>query len=288
MTVSRLVTEVKARLADGGVADPRTEARDLVAALRGESRFWPSLHGEEPLDEELVARVRAAAAQRARGAPFAYCVTRAAFRHMDLYVDGNVLIPRQETELLVEHVLEYSRRRTRARHGGVVVDVGTGSGAIALALALEGEFDAVIGTDISSDAVAVARRNAASLAPRLRLAPEFICCDMVSGVRAEDVSAVVSNPPYIAFDEAHSLEASVRDWEPPAALLSGHGGMSATRRVIRSAAPLLVAGGLLALEVDARRASLAAELVMSDGRYRNARVELDHSGRERFVLAVRV
>jgi release factor glutamine methyltransferase len=98
---------------------------------------------------------------------------------------------------------------------------------------------------------------------------------------------VVSNPPYIALGEAQSLPASVRDWEPAIALYSGHDGMTATARLVRQAADVLAPGGLLALEVDARRASLAAELVGRERRFRAVRVELDLTGRERFVLARR-
>src|SRR5687768_18110154 len=112
-------------------------------------RFWPSLNREERLDVVLCARAWDAARRRASGAPFAYAVGRAAFRHLTLDVDERVLIPRQETELLVEQVLAV------AGEGGVAVDVGTGSGAIALALATEGRFDRVVATDVSLDALAV-------------------------------------------------------------------------------------------------------------------------------------
>jgi release factor glutamine methyltransferase len=99
------------------------------------------------------------------------------------------------------------------------------------------------------------------------------------------VSLVVSNPPYIAFSEIEALPASVRDWEPPVALLSGHDGMAATAAIIRGAASILASGGLIALEIDERRASLAAELMMRHGGYTDIGVRLDLTGRERFVLA---
>jgi len=102
----------------------------------------------------------------------------------------------------------------------------------------------------------------------------------IQGVRAQ---AIVSNPPYISFEE--DLDASVRDWEPPVALLAADGGMAAIRAIVAGAPAVLEPGGLLALEVDARRASVAVESVLSDGRYENVRVELDLAGRERFVIA---
>lgn len=283
ISVGALVREITETLRSAGVEEARNEARDIVAVTGGEGRFWPVLGANQHAGVELVGHARLAASLRARGAPFAYCVRRAAFRHLDLFVDQRVLIPRQETEQLVDLVLE----RTESRPGGVAVDVGTGSGAIALSLAMEGRFDHVIGTDISMGAIQVARRNLDSLPAAVRRVPEFVCCDMLYGVASGQLRAVVSNPPYIAFDEARSLPSAVRDWEPPEALLSGEGGLAATRRLVRKSADVLEEGGLLALEVDSRRASLVAEMVMTSERYRDVQVEPDLSGRERFVVALK-
>jgi release factor glutamine methyltransferase len=182
--------------------------------------------------------------------------------------------------------------RAGAPAGGVAVDVGTGSGAIALALACEGPFARVIATDVSLDALAVARVNAAH-ARRAMCAPvEFRHGSLLAPLRdpaAEPVRArvVVSNPPYVAFHEAESLPPGVRDWEPALALFAAADGMAVIAALVREAAPVLEPGGLLAMEVDARRASTAAELVASDGRYDGVTVRLDLAGRERFVLATR-
>ena len=281
ITVQAAVARLAATLAAAGVAEPRHEARDLVAAVLDVPRFWPSANRDVDLDGALWQQAERAAARRARGAPFAYAVGRAAFRHLTLDVDERVLIPRQETELLVEQVL------AAAGEGGVVVDVGTGSGAIALALATEGSYDRVIATDVSLDALAVARRNAATLAAALRAPVEFRHGSLLAPVRDVRARAVVSNPPYITFDEAATLPRAVRDWEPALALLSGAEGMAATAGIVRDAAAVLEPGGLLALEVDARRAGLVAERLLSDARYADVRVRLDLTGRERFVLAIR-
>jgi release factor glutamine methyltransferase len=168
-----------------------------------------------------------------------------------------------------------------------VVDVGTGSGAIALALATEGRYARVVATDVSLDALAVARRNAEHLAGALRSPVELRAGALLAPVAGERAAVVVSNPPYIAYSEAADLAAGVRDWEPALALFSGDNGMAATAAIVQGAAAVLVPGGLLALEVDARRASLAAELCLADGRYEDVRVRLDLAGRERFVLARR-
>ena len=212
-----------------------------------------------------------------------YAAGQAAFRHLTLDVDERVLIPRPETERLVDLVLD----GLRSTPGGILVDVGTGSGAIALALASEGQAEKVIGTDVSLDALEVARANVARCAPVLRSAVELRAGSLLGAVHERPLRAVISNPPYISWDEREALPSSVRDWEPSVALFSGGGGMATTARLVREAGATLEAGGLLALEVDVRRAAVVAELVATNGAYEQVQVVLDLTGRERFVVARR-
>jgi len=277
-----LLTELTAGLEGAGVALARDEARDIVAAVLDVPRFWPTANTGALVDATAADEARQAAAARARGAPFAYAVGRAAFRYLTLAVDDRVLIPRQETEVLVDLVL-------RAEEGGrgTLVDVGTGSGAIALALATEGDFDRVIATDVSRGALDVAERNAALVRDELRAPVEFLHGSLIAPLAGLRVRVLVSNTPYIAFSELDELPASVRDWEPAVALLSGDEGLAMTRSLVRDAPCMLESGGLLALEVDTRRASLVAEAIASNGSYRDVAVHLDLTGRERFVFARR-
>ena len=277
-----LLAELASGLDGAGVALARDEARDIVAAVLDVPRFWPSANKGALVDATAVEEARQAAAARARGAPFAYAVGRAAFRHLTLAVDDRVLIPRQETEVLVDLVLE-----TEQGGRGTIVDVGTGSGAIALALATEGDFERVIATDVSRGALDVAERNAALVRDDLRAPVEFLHGSLLAPLAGLRVRALVSNPPYIAFAELEELPASVRDWEPPLALLSGDEGLATTRSIVRDAPAVLESGGLLALEVDTRRAALVAEALASNWSYRDVAVRLDLTGRERFVLARR-
>lgn len=285
LTVGHLLADLAQLLAGRRVHEPTAEAREIVAALYDVPRFWPVMNRDVPVDAAEWARALEAARRRAAGAPLAYAVGRASFRHFTLDVDERVLIPRPETEQLVDIVLEMER----GRRGGLAVDVGTGSGAIALALASEGSFERVVATDVSLDALAVARENARLVAPLLRARVELVHCSLLDGVRGAPARArvIVSNPPYIAYPEAAALPSSVRDWEPAVALFSGADGMTATARLVRDAADVLEPGGLLALEVDARRASLVAELLARHSRYREVSVRLDLFGRERFVIGRR-
>jgi len=286
-TLRDLVTSVAALLAHGVArgeyADPEREARELVAALHDQPRFWAALHPEHAVTLETQRDALEAARRRVAGAPLAYAVRRANFRHLTLHVDERVLIPRPETEQLVEIALSLVGDRV----GGVAVDVGTGSGAVALALASEGRFDRVIASDVSRDALDVAARNRDALASGVATPVELRHGSLLDPVPETGLRCVVSNPPYIAFHEAAALPPSVRDWEPSVALYSAGDGLSLTARLVRQAAERLDAGGVLALEVDARRAALVEELVGRDARFAEVRVTLDLFGRERFVTARR-
>ena len=278
-TVAHLLDEIAAALRARPALE--AEAREMVAALLDGPRSLTFTHRDAPVDESVRESARRAVEKRLQGAPFAYAVGRAPFRHHVIAVDERVLIPRPETELLVDLVLN----EVQEPSGGVAVDVGTGSGAIALALASEGRFDAVYATDVSLSALAVARANRDLMRATLRAPVHVVHGSLLrplTGVRAR---VIVSNPPYIAFDEAAALPASVRDWEPAAALFSGSGGMATTSALVRESIAVLESGGVLAIEVDARRASMVAELVVRERQFEDVRVCLDLTGRERFVLA---
>ena len=282
-TVANLADEVARALDRFGIAEPIAESREILAALFDVPRFWSLTNGHVPIDDAIRARAKIAVERRAQGAPFAYAVGRASFRHLTLEVDDRVLIPRPETEHLVDLVLEDLGHE----RGGIAIDVGTGSGCIALALATEARLSRVYATDISLDALAVARANLSAARRMLRAPVHLMHGSLLGPLLDLRCRVVVSNPPYIALTEAESLPPGVRNWEPATALYGGGDGMGPTQRLVRQAASVLQPGGLLALEVDARRASLAAELAASEPRLCNVRVELDLAGRERFVLARR-
>ena len=281
MLLSELFDALAADLAGRGVPPARADARDLIAAMLDKPKFWPTANQSLDLDPATAAAIQAAGANMARGMPMQYAVGRAAFRHLDLHVDPRVLIPRPETEMLVDLVLGL------AGHGGTVADIGTGSGAIALALASEGKFDRIIATDLSGDALDVARGNLTAIPPDKRALVEFRAGNLLDPLSGESVRAIVSNPPYISRTEEGDLPPDVRDWEPSLALFSDEGGMAAIRGIVRGAAALLEPGGLLAVEVSSRRAGLARECAETDSRFREVEIRTDLTGRERFLVARR-
>ncbi len=279
-TIGDLLAGCTAMLESEGVPEPEREAREIVAAVLDVPKFWAAANSVADASPEVAIAVIRAAMQRALGAPLAYAVGRAAFRHLTLEVDDRVLIPRVETEILVERVLERCTPETR-----LIADVGTGSGAIALSLAFEHEFERVFATDISLDAIQLAAANAASFAKFLKSPVEFRHGSLLAPLQGEKLDAIVCNPPYVSFAELADLPADVRDWEPCLALLSPQDGLSMTRELVRQAPRYLGSRGLLAVEVDARRAGTVAEMVSVDGRYAAVEVLLDLTGRERFVFA---
>ena len=281
-TMGDLLAGCVAMLESEGVSEPEREAREIVAAVLNVPKFWAAANTIADASPDVARAVIRAAMKRAAGAPLAYAVSRASFRHLTLEVDERVLIPRVETEVLVERVLERCDSGTRT-----IADIGTGSGAIALSLALEREFERVFATDISRDALLVAKANAVSLAEVLKATVEFRHGSLLAPLEGKRMDAIVCNPPYISFAEIADLPPDVRDWEPSLALVCPDDGLAVTRDLVRHAPASLGRGGLLALEVDTRRAGTVAEMIAVDGRYGDIEVLLDLTGRERFVFARR-
>lgn len=283
-TVLRLMRWSGEYLESKGVERGRLDAEHLLAYALGVERLQLYLQYDRPLDREELDRFRPLLRRRAEREPLQYILGRAAFRHLDLAVDRRVLIPRPETEVLVDEVLAWAA--ARGRDALTALDVGTGSGAIALSLLVEGPFPKVVATDPSAGALAVARENAMTLGLEdrldLREGPLF---GPVSAGEAFDVA--VSNPPYVAEAEAATLEPEVGVWEPPQALFAGPDGLAVIRALVGAGAGYLVPGGLLALEVGAGQAGLVVAEIEAVGGYDDVRVRRDLAGRERVVLACR-
>ncbi len=271
-----------ARVLDGShVPEPRREAAELYAALAGSAASAAWLERGQPLDAAMASRLAEAAQRRAAGWPQAYAAGRANFRGWWLAVDRRVLIPRPETEGLVDVVLAWLREEGLASPR--LVDAGTGSGAVAIALAGESAAH-VVATDASAAALDVARGNVAAhgLPPRVELARG----PWLAPLRGDTMDAVVSNPPYVATGEWERLEPGVRAFEPREALDGGPDGLGPTRTLVAQARHALRPGGLLALELDARRARESAELAAAVG-FTSCVVLEDLSGRPRYLRARR-
>jgi release factor glutamine methyltransferase len=273
----------------GGSRSPRLDAELLLAAALGVTRTELLRRHEREITPEEVAAFEGLLARRLAREPVAYILGHRAFRTIDLEVTPDVLIPRPDTETLVEVALEELRALPLAgpdpEDEPLAVDIGTGSGCIALALAAEDPFVRVVATDVDPAALAVARGNAARLGLARRV--EFVLSDLFADVGERPFDLVVSNPPYIPADEYVRLEPNVRDYEPRLALYGGVDGLDFYRRLIPGAALLLRPGGLLAVEVGAGQADAVAGIVRAAGAYGEPRTRDDLGGVPRVVHAHR-
>jgi release factor glutamine methyltransferase len=270
-----LIAEGAERLRQAQIPEPRRQALRIWAELNPAGSAETMVVGELEVSCVSTARFQRAIERRALGEPLPHITGWAGFRHLNLRSDSRALIPRPETEGLVELLLQRVR-------SGRVADIGTGSGCIALSLALEGDFSEVVGVDRSSDALMLARQNRELVGARVDLVQGDLCEPLCAGA----FDALVSNPPYLTVAEYGALEGAVREWEPSFALVSGQDGLDATARLLEGGHAVLRPGGWLALEVDCSRAVRSAERAVSLG-WEDVAIHMDLFGRERYLLARR-
>ena len=270
-----------------GLTDsPRAEAEELLGRLLGLRRAELYLQGARELEPDEWRRLDAWLSRRGSGVPVQYVTGRAAFRGLDLAVDPAVLIPRPETEGLVEAVLGVLRVESRHWPAPRVLDLGTGSGAIALSVAAEWPSATVTATDLSDAALAVAQANAAACGLAERV--QFLRGDWFEPLPADErFEVIVSNPPYIAEGERDALHAQVREFEPERALFAGATGLEALREIVEEAPRHLVAEGLLALELAEMRAREVAGWLEGARDWQGVTLLDDLAGRPRVLLARR-
>lgn len=280
-TVHRLIRSTAEVFAKRGLASPRLDAELLLGHTLELDRTGLYMHAQRPVDDAERETFRALVKRRLTGEPVAYLVGTKGFWTIDLAVDARVLIPRPETEGLVELALRYTRRY--AHEAWRIVDVGTGSGALALALAKELPEATVLAIDVSSDALDVARANAERLGLRERV--HFVCGDLLAPLqpRPASVEVIVSNPPYVALG-ARTLEADVAAHEPDLALYAGEDGLDAIRRLLPDAARALAPGGLLLVEIGHDQGDAVRALARPH--FARVRIEQDYGGHDRVLVAL--
>lgn len=273
MTELRLDTALAQTASQLSGPQPRFEAELLLGHALGRDRAWLFAHGNDLLSAAQHAAFHALIARRVAGEPVAYLLGARGFWTLDLAVQPGVLIPRPETELLVE--LALLRLADHAR----LADLGTGSGAIALAIASERPQAPIIATDISVEALAIAQRNAASAGIGN---VTFRQGDWLAPLTAERFDVIVSNPPYLAADDPHLQQGDLR-FEPALALASGSDGQDAIRRIVADAPGHLVRGGWLLLEHGWTQGSAVRALLAAAG-FVEVSTALDLEQRERVSM----
>lgn len=275
------ISNIAAALREGAAAlasvtdTPRLEAEILLAHVTGLTRTTLLAHPERPLTADERARYEDLLARRAAGIPLPYLTGRMELFGLEFVVTPDVLIPRPETEMLVERALAWDPQ--------TVVDVGTGSGCVAVALAVRLPRARIYATDLSRAALSVAMTNARrhGVADRIH----FLQADLASPLRGP-VDLVVSNPPYVAEEEWASLPESVREHEPRLALDGGPGGLRVIRRLLADTARLLRPGGVLLVEIGAGQGSQAAALARAAFPQARIQVYPDLAGYDRMLEVI--
>lgn len=270
-----------------GVENPRSEAELLLAEAISAKRQDLWLHPGRKLDEEEMARWQNFIERRSAREPFAYIVGRKEFWSLEFKVNPEVLTPRPETEILIECLIEISKKGP-GRDDLTILDMGTGSGNIAVATAIEFPASSVIAIDISSGAIAVARENIIShgLSDRIRL----VQSDLFAGLEPEKTGKfdyILSNPPYIKSCEIDKLMPEVRDHEPRSALDGGVSGLDFYERIIGESCSMLKREGFLIMEIGSDQAEAVIQLIENRGGYEVPHVRPDYSGRDRIISVKR-
>jgi release factor glutamine methyltransferase len=244
MNVGEAIDKVSDLLESGEVAEPRRESGLLVSFAIGQDRTFLRAHPEYELTDDEKTRLTDFARRRANREPFQYISGKQEFFGLEFEVTPAVLIPRPETEMLVERAIEVlSIPNTPAEF----LEIGVGSGCIAISILHNVKTARAVGVDLSEDALAVARKNALKHEIANRL--DLLLSDVYSSITPKTFDAIVSNPPYVPSSDVETLQAEVRDFEPLAALTDGHDGLSIIARIIKGARKFLKPGGNLLIEI---------------------------------------
>jgi release factor glutamine methyltransferase len=275
-TIADILTDAASVLAEAGVAEPRREASSLLAFVLGKDRTFIIAHPEYVPTAEEERRFADAVARRERREPLQYITGRQEFYGLDFIVTPDVLIPRPETEMVVEHAVELLSNKDPR-----FCEVGVGSGCISVSILKQLPSSTAVGLDISEAAIAVARRNSQMHAVDGRL--ELRESDVFSVLTDEKFDLIASNPPYIPLREFESVQAEVRDFEPRVALTDDADGLSIIRRIVNGSPKFLRPGGWLLMEIGFQEADDVREL-LSQGPWVNTRIADDLQGIPRCVI----
>lgn len=267
-------------LAARQVPEARLSVEHLLAHVLEIDRLGLYLAFDRPLEPSELDRFKPLLRRRARHEPLQYIVGRAAFRHLDLRADPRGLIPRPETEELVDLVLR--RAVEQCADTLDLLDVGTGTGAIAIAARTEGRFGRVVATDVSAEALALAAQNATEHDAAVEFMEGSVYDPLGPGDRFD---IIVSNPPYISAGEMDGLEPQVRDWEPHAALHGGGpDGLDLIRAIVRGAPQRLRDEGTLLVEIGHLQGAAVSDMVRSTSGLGEPEIRLDLAGKDRFLV----
>jgi release factor glutamine methyltransferase len=282
MLVRDILNEAARSFATAGIPSPRLDAEVLLSFCMGVDRLDFFKNPENPIGESALTEFQKMVARRLQWEPVAYITGYKEFWSFTLEVNKDVLIPRPDTEILVEEAVNIGKEIDAAVIR--ILDIGTGSGAIALALACEIPHAKIVATDISAAALAVAKKNARNLGMDSLI--DFRQGNLLEPVD-ELFDIIISNPPYIADKEYERLPQGIKNFEPPEALLAGTYGTEFYWKIINLAPGYLKSNGWLVLEIGATQDASVGKIVEASGHYDNIAIRNDYAGHPRVIKARR-
>lgn len=286
-TIKALLKESIQYLKSNGVENNTIlDAQLILSHILNVDRLYLTVHGDETLNEEIINQYRQLIKLRATGMPLQYIVGRQEFMSLPFKVTTDVLIPRGDTEILVECIIKEYRKAKK--HNQVsIMDIGTGSGCIAVSLAYYISNSTVWAVDVSAKALKIAQYNAELNGVNRYIS--FVQHDILKSfpevIAENSLDVIVSNPPYISTEVIGQLQKEVKDYEPQLALDGGADGLIFYRKIVDEAHPYLKSHGMLAFEVGHDQSDDVAELIESNGHYANIEVVKDLAGINRVVIA---
>jgi release factor glutamine methyltransferase len=284
-TCLEILNQSVVKLKSAGIDRPRTNAELLLGAVLNKSKADLYLNKDRILASDEIEKFNQYIEEKISGKPVQYIIGTVEFFGLEFKVDERVLIPRPETETLVEVVIEQLTNKENPK----IVDIGTGSGAIAISLAANLKNPFIFATDVSQDALQVAKENA--IKNKVENKIEFLCANLFEPLKNKNlegkIDCVVSNPPYVSREELETLPKEIKEYEPIVALQSEKDGLFFHKEIIENSLDFLKKGGLLALETAYDQAEKVADLIRQSGNYNDIRIIKDLGGIDRVVKAVR-
>ncbi|MHC4929361.1 MAG: peptide chain release factor N(5)-glutamine methyltransferase [Planctomycetota bacterium] len=285
-TIKKLLEWVSGYFEDKGVDSPRLSAELLIGHVLGLERIQLYTLFDRVVTPPQLAQLRAMVKRAAEHEPIAYLVGRCEFYSLPLTITSDCLIPRPETEGLVERCVHFLRNRERVQH---VLDLCTGSGCIAAAIAKNVEDAQVVATDISDAALKVAAENMEKL--KLTEKVQLLCGDLfdpvIEGLDDGQFDLIVSNPPYVSEPEYAALDKNVKDYEPAHALLAGADGLDVYKRILEKVDDFLKPDGALMMEIGYAQGPAIRELLEQTGLFRTITIEKDFANNDRIAVAAK-
>lgn len=282
MNIKEVLVNTEEYFKKNNIDNPRLDAEVLLAELLDMERIKLYVNFDYPLKDEEIAKYREMIKKRAQHIPVAYITGHKEFMSLDFYVNKDVLLPRPETEILVEYLIDHFKEKEMDRIN--IVEVGTGSGAIMVSLGHYLDNTRILGVEIDKDALEVTKKNIAkfSLSDRLKVTKGDLLKPLIKrGI--SNVDLLVSNPPYISEEEMHTLPPEVQK-EPQKALYGGRKGLEIYKKLIPQSLEVLKTNGMIALEIGYKQAEDVKKLLFHNN-FKDIEVRQDYADKDRFIIA---